>query len=218
MITNKLIKDFYNWIGDDELNWFKELKENHGSYSPVLMGGGIPHPVQFREGMQIRNWMRKHPDCSDWNDNDYDDNWTLLVEKTLNVQKTILQYKPNYKEQYEIKDFEIESIESIEELDYINKITVRPKKSLGALKNESFFYKESQEDLFYKIKDFSLKGLVGFVQNDFNKMLVDGTVNIKDLKDSIIDIDNQFDKKIEELKKLKEETKSIVNYYIKNNE
>jgi len=40
--------------------------------------------VHLREGMQIRNWMRQQDECKNWTDIDFDDNWTILIEKTIN--------------------------------------------------------------------------------------------------------------------------------------
>jgi len=94
VIDDKLINDFISWIGNENLRWFKHLKGLTGTYSPVLKLSqkrkGIPiHPVHFREGMQIRNWMRRHKSCKNWTDNDFDDNWVLLVDmavKKLNLK------------------------------------------------------------------------------------------------------------------------------------
>jgi len=87
-ITDKLIDDLFNWLGDYNLKYFKHLKGLTGTYSPVLKLNkkrkGIPvHPVHFREGMQIRNFMRRHEDCKNWNDIQFDDNWTKLIELTI---------------------------------------------------------------------------------------------------------------------------------------
>ena len=64
---------------------------------------------------------------------------------------------------------------------------------------------KTQGELFYDIKKLALKvdNLKGYVQNDFNQMLADGTVTKEDLQDSLDDILDDFDDKIDELNVLK---------------
>jgi len=86
-ITNEIVKKTKEFLGEDGLNFFKECVEKHGEISPVYMESigyiKIPHPVHFREGMQVRNFLRSTGLCNDWTDHDYDDNWTEVVEKCL---------------------------------------------------------------------------------------------------------------------------------------
>lgn len=91
IFSDKLISDFINWIGEENLRWFKHLKGLTGTYAPVLKLNqkrkGIPvHPVHFREGMQIRNWMRQQKECENWSSEKLDNNWTVLIEETINKQ------------------------------------------------------------------------------------------------------------------------------------
>ena len=39
--------------------------------------------MHFREGMQVRNSMRDHPDCEGWDAHDYDGAWVRVVELCL---------------------------------------------------------------------------------------------------------------------------------------
>ena len=43
----------------------------------------IPHPIHFREGMQIRNALRGSGLCEGWDDHDLDDNWAEIVERAI---------------------------------------------------------------------------------------------------------------------------------------
>ena len=82
-ISDDLVVKLKEWIGEDGLNFFQKCLDEEGTVAPVLVTGGIPHPVHFREGMQIRNFMRSSGLCDDWNAHDYDNNWMSVVEKAL---------------------------------------------------------------------------------------------------------------------------------------
>jgi hypothetical protein len=82
-ITDELVEKVKKWLGEDGREYFIWCLEEHGGVNPVYMEDGIPHPVHFREGMQIRNFMRTSGLCEDWTDHDLDNNWTEVVEKAL---------------------------------------------------------------------------------------------------------------------------------------
>lgn len=76
------------WLGSENVRYFSHLKGLTGTVSPVLKLNyarkGIPaHPVHFREGMQIRNWMRDQEECKDWTTEDFDNHWISLVETII---------------------------------------------------------------------------------------------------------------------------------------
>jgi len=77
-----LIEATQKWLGEDGMSFFGELAESHNTASPVI-GGSIPYPVHFREGMQVRNFMRSTDFCKDWSDHDFDENWMALIEECL---------------------------------------------------------------------------------------------------------------------------------------
>jgi predicted transcriptional regulator len=58
-----------------------------------------------------------------------------------------------------------------------------------------------------------IQSIAGFVQNSFERMLEDGSVTKEEIKSTIPEMDKRFDDVIENLKKLKETTKSILNHY-----
>lgn len=65
MTNNKLTQEemtaFKKWLGDDGIRYFRHLKGLKGTVIPVLGSKkGMPWPVHFREGMQIRNWLREN--------------------------------------------------------------------------------------------------------------------------------------------------------------
>lgn len=70
MITEKHVADFKNWLGEENIRYFRHIKELTGSVFPVLKLNykrkGMPtHPTFWREGMQIRNWMRRQDGLDD---------------------------------------------------------------------------------------------------------------------------------------------------------
>jgi len=42
-----------------------------------------PHPTHFREGMEVRNALRESGLCEGWNDHDYDDQWSHIVDRAM---------------------------------------------------------------------------------------------------------------------------------------
>jgi len=76
-----LIEETRRWLGEEGLAFFSKLLEDHGKVDPVLIvGRQIPHPVHWREGMQVRNFLRQHVD---WDQEELDNRWTEVVEKCI---------------------------------------------------------------------------------------------------------------------------------------
>lgn len=82
-ITASLIDHVRKFLGEDGADFFAAMKRKHGRYDAVYMEFGIPHPVHFREGMQVRNAMRRHADCDGWDAHDFDNAWVRVVELCL---------------------------------------------------------------------------------------------------------------------------------------
>lgn len=72
-----------------------------------------------------------------------------------------------------------------------------------------------QQNLFHEIvgMKYRMQNLAGFVQNDFKRMLEDGTTNKDGIKEAIEDMDKSFDKTINELNTLREKCRVIMSYY-----
>ena len=82
MEREKISDKIAEFLGSDGIRWFGHLKGLTGTCSPVLKlnekrKGTPSHPVHFREGMQIRNFLRTLPECEGIN---FDDEWCGLVE------------------------------------------------------------------------------------------------------------------------------------------
>lgn len=78
----KLVADVREWLGEDGLAFFRQNLEEHGTVSPLLKDGPIPHPVHFREGMTVRNKLRDLTNNS-WTDHEYDDRWKTVIERAI---------------------------------------------------------------------------------------------------------------------------------------
>jgi hypothetical protein len=85
-IPPELVPKLQEWLGEKGKKFFLNLKEKHGKIDAVFVEHGIPHPVHFREGMQIRNFMRLSKLCDDWTAHDFDESWVDLVEQAVGIQ------------------------------------------------------------------------------------------------------------------------------------
>jgi hypothetical protein len=65
-LPKSLVNKTKKWLGKKGLKLFRKIKEKHGTVNACWDEGGIPHPVHFREGMQVRNFMRGCEECKDW--------------------------------------------------------------------------------------------------------------------------------------------------------
>lgn len=82
-IEKGLIEKTKKWLRDEGIQYFRDIKEKYGRIDAVWNETGIPHAVHFREGMQIRNFMRSSGLCKDFDDHDYDNNWVELIEECI---------------------------------------------------------------------------------------------------------------------------------------
>jgi len=78
-ITPEMVKHVKNFLGVGGIQFFKQMKEEHGRYDAVFKNGPIPYAVHFNEGMQVRNALRNSGWCEDWSDHDFDDSWVIAV-------------------------------------------------------------------------------------------------------------------------------------------
>lgn len=72
------------WLGEEGIRFFTKLYEKHGKLAVIIRDGAIPHPVHFREGMQVRNWMRKNTSIPE---DRLDDEWEDFVIDNLGLRK-----------------------------------------------------------------------------------------------------------------------------------
>lgn len=92
------------WLGEDGISFFRKVKEKYGRVDACWVEGdfddgsenmtelrkalhqcrhpSIPHSVHFREGMQVRNFLRTIFGDT-WTAHDYDNRWATLVEEAI---------------------------------------------------------------------------------------------------------------------------------------
>jgi hypothetical protein len=79
IIINK-VKEF---LGPQGIDLFRDYLAKYDRVDPTFLDGRIPHPVHFREGTAVRNFLRSLEECKDWTDHDYDNNWVILIEEAI---------------------------------------------------------------------------------------------------------------------------------------
>jgi hypothetical protein len=81
-IEPQVISGLKEFLGPEGIQFFREVKKEHGSLNAVWMEDGIPHAVHFREGMQVRNAMRRLT-TNALTAIDYDEMWIEAVEECM---------------------------------------------------------------------------------------------------------------------------------------
>lgn len=90
--SKKIVKATKKWLGEDGKSFFSGVYEKYGTLIAVWMEGGeeginkgfgIPHPVHFREGMQVRNFLRTLDETKKWDAHDFDNRWENIVLKAI---------------------------------------------------------------------------------------------------------------------------------------
>lgn len=87
-LFNSIAIKVKRWLGPKGISLFRRYKRWTGTVSPVFgikENRSIPHPVHFREGMQVRNFLRTLPECRDWSSHDLDNNWAAIVDRALEI-------------------------------------------------------------------------------------------------------------------------------------
>jgi hypothetical protein len=102
----KLYKRLLYWLGYDGIFFFEMLIQEYGSISKAhWMDNGIPHHVHFREGMIIRNFLRRQKYTRHWNSHRLDNEWMGIVTTALKLCRLgnkqlheLLRYTGEYEE------------------------------------------------------------------------------------------------------------------------
>lgn len=79
-----LIPDMRVWLGEDGLDFFRNVKKVHGQLNACWLEDNIPHSVHFREGMLVRNKLRELTNGT-WSSHEYDDTWVDVIEECIAI-------------------------------------------------------------------------------------------------------------------------------------
>lgn len=89
LLTNEEMKAFKKWLGEEGVRYFRHLVGLKGTPIPILKLNrehkGMPcHCVHFREGMQIRNWLRENANfAKDIDSIQLDDCYVKILEEAI---------------------------------------------------------------------------------------------------------------------------------------
>jgi len=79
----QLIPELKEWLGEAGLMFFRNVKKEHGTLNACIKDdGNIPHPVHFREGMQVRNKVRDMTNNT-WSYYEYSNTWIDIIEECM---------------------------------------------------------------------------------------------------------------------------------------
>jgi hypothetical protein len=88
MVTPEIVEQIRLWLGPKGVSFFREIREKYGRIDALWIEGGIlPHPVHFREGVQIRNQLRALTNSS-WTAHEYDNHWVEVIELAIGMHPT----------------------------------------------------------------------------------------------------------------------------------
>lgn len=88
-ISEGLIDAMRKYLGKEGKEFFVECLTEFGEVSPVIPPNhklgwpSIPKAVHFREGMDVRNFLRTQRECWNWPHHDLDNLWAVVVEKAI---------------------------------------------------------------------------------------------------------------------------------------
>ena len=83
MTKQELITNLKEYLKPEGIAFFQNVKNEHGIVDAVWSEGGIPHSVHFREGMQVRNFLRTQSYCEGWDAHRLDNEWVSLIEEAI---------------------------------------------------------------------------------------------------------------------------------------
>ncbi len=86
METIETVKQLRKSLGPEGIEFFREVYKRYGKLGALWVEGkgssAVPHPVHFREGMIVRNMLRKITNYS-WTAHEYDERWEKLTEEAI---------------------------------------------------------------------------------------------------------------------------------------
>jgi len=92
-IPQKLIELTREFLGEDGIKQFKDWYKKYHTVSPVYRKDNIIYSVHLLEGMAVRNFMRRTGYCREFTDQDYDNNWPILVMAACEIKEEDMEIK-----------------------------------------------------------------------------------------------------------------------------
>ena len=92
MNDQEAVVQLRSFLQEEGTSFFRQIKEEFGTVAAVLPKNhplnedGIPHPIHFREGMQIRNFLRMITN-NEWEFDQYENGWIKLVELAIEEEE-----------------------------------------------------------------------------------------------------------------------------------
>lgn len=89
MDEKQIAQEIVKRMGKPLMRYFRELREEHGKLA-VVLPGLIPHPVHFREGMEVRNLIREilSDAGEEWDCDKLDNRWEPIMLQALDIKYT----------------------------------------------------------------------------------------------------------------------------------
>ena len=84
--TQSIVQATNKWLGTDGHKFFTKVWTKHKTFCAVWSEGGIPHPVHFREGMTVRNFLRGLEETENWDAHDFDNRWGTIVLRAIGIE------------------------------------------------------------------------------------------------------------------------------------
>jgi len=89
-----IVSKLHKWLGKEGRHFFRTLAKLYkGDVDPVMkvkcnlhLKGGIsfiPHPVHFREGMQVRNYLRGLEECQNWTHDQFENDYIEYIKAAM---------------------------------------------------------------------------------------------------------------------------------------
>jgi hypothetical protein len=89
-VTESILIQTKEYLGEGGLQTFVIYYKAEGKVNPILISGN----VHYKEGKQIRDFLRTLPDCANWTAKDFDNLWSTII--TILVKEIVSgkEHKP----------------------------------------------------------------------------------------------------------------------------
>lgn len=102
-MNQKVIEKLHEWLGPKGRHFFRTcaklykgdvipvIRVRIDTISPLARFQIMPHAVHFREGMQVRNFLRALPECKDWTFEMIEEGYVDYIKEAMkeNICKTV---------------------------------------------------------------------------------------------------------------------------------